>query len=295
MSTTTTDLISEIKILGSFPATNDLFSNSDYLSILNREMLSVVIPVLNTVNQEYFITYQDTVVTSGTDTYRIPKRAIGGTLRDVQLIDTAGNVQNLKRLFEEDKTSTSSGLNGYYLKGNNIILSPTPTNSSDTLRQVYFRRPSKLVATSSCAVITAIDTVNNQVTVSATPTSMTTGTSIDFVQGESPYDLLNTSVSISGVSGTTISFTSLPTELAVGDYLCPAGESCLPMVPDELVPMLVQAALCVCLSSKKDKSVELELQKLEQMKQSIISMLVPRVKSDDVKVFNRNSILNYFR
>lgn len=294
MGQNTNDLISSIKIRGSFPTASDLFSNSDYLSILNEEMMNQVTPLLTQINQEYFLTYSDVNTVSGTSAYRIPKRAIGSMLRDIQLVDSAGNVQSLPRLFEEDKVSTSQGQLGYYVKGNQIILSPTPANVI-TLRLAYFRRPSKFVLTSACAQIASIDTVLNQVVVSSLPSTMTTATLIDFVQSDSPYDLLEMDSAISSFSGTTISFTSLPTDLVVGDYISLAGETCVPMVPEEIINYLVQSALCVCLSSKKDKSVELELQKMQAMKQSLISMLSPRIKSNDIVIKSKNSLLNSFR
>lgn len=292
---TTTDLISNIKLRGSFPTADDLFSNTDYLNILNDEMMNQVVPIVTKLNEEYFLAYQDTAITIGQSAYRIPKRAVGSMLRDVQIISSSGNVTSLSRLFEEDRYSLTQGQNGYYIKGNQIIISPSPTSTGDTLRLAYFRRPSKFVLPTACGVITSIDTVLNQVIVSALPTTMTTGTLIDFVQGSSPYDLLQMDSAIVSAAGTTITFVSLPTELAVGDYISLAGECCLPMIPEEMIPLLVQSALCICLSSKKDKSVELELQKMEQMKKTIIGMLSPRVKSNDIKIKTRNSLLNTFR
>lgn len=293
MAQTTADLIANIKLRGSFPTANDLFSSSEYLSILNDEMMNQVTPLITQLNEEFYLTYQDTAVSSGVDAYRIPKRAIGSMLRDVQLISSAGNVASLPRLFEEDKYSTTQGAVGYYIKGNQIILSPMPTASTDTLRLAYFRRPSKFVTTAACAQVTIV--AGNTITVASVPSTMTTNTSIDFVQGSSPYDLLQMDTSIIGVSGTTLTFDSVPTDLAVGDYICLAGETCSPMIPEEMIPFLVQAALCICLSSKKDKSVELELQKLQQSKQALISMMSPRVKSNDVKIRSKNSLINSIR
>lgn len=295
MGQTTSDLIANIKMRGSFPTADDLFSNSDYLSILNDEMSNQVVPLLSKLNEEYFLEYKDGLVISGTSSYRITKRAVGSLLRDLQLIDVSGNVTSLPRLFEEDRYSTTQGVLGYYLKGNQVELSPSPTSSSYILRQAYFRRPSKFVLPTACGQITSIDTNLNQIVVSSVPNTMTTGTLVDFVQGDSPYDLLEMDSSISGISGTTVSFSSLPDGLVVGDYISLASEACVPMIPEELIPFLVQSALCVCLSSKKDKSVELELQKLEQMKQSLINMLSPRVKSNDVKIRSNNTLLNSFR
>lgn len=290
MGKTTTSMIADIKLIGSFPTTDSLFSNANYLSILTREQLTTIVPLLNKVNEEYFITEKDYAVTANQTSYRIPARAVGSQLRDVQLVSSGGDVTGLVRLYEDNRESTSDGQQGYYIKGNNILLSPTPTTTTgDALRLIYMRRPSTFVLPTACAEIASIDTGNNQVVVSSLPSTMTTSTLVDFIQAESPYDLLSMDAVISGVSGTTVTFSSLPTDLAVGDYLCLAGETCVPMIPEELVDVLVQSALCTCLSSKKDKSVELELQKLEQLKTTFIDMLTPRVKSDDKKIVNKYS------
>ena len=292
---TTSDLINQIKLRGSFPTSDDLFSNADYLSILNDEMMNHITPMLTKLNEEYFLAYQDTQLTVGQSEYRIPKRAAGSMLRDVQLISASGSVISLGRLFEEDKYSTNNGQSGYYIKSNQVVISPTPASGDMTLRLAYFRRPSKFVLPTSCAKIISINVATKQVTVSSLPGNMTTGTQIDFFQADSPYDLLDMNSIITNAAGTTVTFSALPKDLAIGDYLGMQGETCAPMIPEELVPVLVQAALCTCLSSKKDKSVELELQKLEQQKQSVVTMLAPRVKSNDVKIKTSNSLLNNFR
>ncbi|WP_374028332.1 hypothetical protein ACES2J_08345 [Bdellovibrio bacteriovorus] len=292
MGTTSSDLIANIKLKGSFPTASDLFSNADYLSVLNDEILNTIVPIINKVNEEYFLSYKAYAVTAGQEAYRIPKRAVGSTLRDIQRIDSAGSVLSLGRLFEEDRKSLTAGPIGYYLKSNTILLSPVPVQTSGTLRMAYTRRPSKLVMPSACAQVTAIN--GSVVDVASVPSTMTNNTLIDFVQQEGPYDILDMDVTITGISGTTINFASVPSDLAIGDYICLAGESCVPGVPEEMVPTLVQAALCVCLTSKKDKSAELEIQKLQQMKDSLVQLMEPRVKSSDV-VVRSNILLNTFR
>lgn len=296
MGVNTTDLINSVKLKGSFPTSSDLFSNADYLNILNDELLIQIVPLLNKLNEEYFLSYKDYPIVAGQDKYRIPTRAVGSSLRDVQLIDSTGGVKSLLRLFEEDKTSLTSGPQGYYIKGNQIIVSPKPVATDGSiLRLVYFRRPSRFVLSTSCAQIQSIDTASKTVVVNSLPSSMSTSTPIDFVQAESPYDILEMDYSISSISGTTLVFTSnLPDDLAVNDYISLAGQSCVAMIPDDLIPVLVQAALCSCLTSKKDTQAKIELEKLEQMKQVMFQMLSPRVKSDDLKI-KSNTLLNYFR
>lgn len=132
-------------------------------------------------------------------------------------------------------------------------------------------------------------------TVSSLPSSITTSTLVDFVQTEGPNDILALDQTITSIAGTSLTFSSLPDDLAVGDYICLAGESPVTLIPNDLNPVLVQAALCTCLSSKKDKASSFELEKLERMKQSMIELLNPRVESNDSKLRGQGILSRFIR
>lgn len=283
----TTELIAALKIKGSFPTSNDLFSNSDFLVLFNMQMQTEIIPVMMLLSEEYFLLEKDYTIYQGSK-YLIPSRAIGAKIRDVQYIDASGNLTHLPKLFEEDRDSKPSG---YYLVRNSLELSDDYT--TNTLRVKYFARPNKLVLPSSCGQVVSIDS-STQVTLSSVPSSFVNGALCDFVQDKNPYDLLSYDEAITNVSGSSIQFSSLPSDLSVGDWLCLASESPVPMVPEEMQPVLVQSALVSALSSKKDKALDFESKVLERMKQDAIRMLDPRVENDSVK-FRSGRLLNYFQ
>lgn len=283
----TTELIDTLKIKGSFPTSNDLFSNSDYLNLFNHQLKVDIVPLLIRLNEEFFLQYVDFTIVQGSK-YRIPKRAIGAKLRDLKAMDSQGNFTNLDRLFEEDRNTAKSG---YYITRNSVELSKD--FSSGTLRMSYFARPSTLVLPTSCAQVDSINTSLNQVVVTSAPSAFATNTVVDFVQNNNPYDLLGFDFSISSVSGTTLAFSSLPEGLEEGDWICLACESPVPMIPEELHPVLVQSALVSALSSKKDKALEVEMQVLMQNKQDAINMLEPRVENNSSKI-RSGRLLSYF-
>lgn len=280
-------LIAAIKLKGGMPDDN-YYTDDNMLTILNDEMKLTINPLVMKLQEEYFLENKTYTITSG-GTYRLPKRCLGNKLRDVKLIDSNGAYTDLERLFEEDR---SSNKRGYYISRNTITLSSDITTGS--LKITYFMSPSALVLTSSVATVQSIDSAT-QVTVSSLPSTISVSSPVDFIQANGPYDLLDKDVTISSISGTILTFSSLPDDLAVGDYICLAEQSPVPLIPEDLHPVLVQAALCVCLSSKKDKSVELELQKLEQMKQTISEMLDPRVESNDVKFHGQGLLSKMIR
>jgi hypothetical protein len=294
MSNTSDNLISSIKTKASVPTSQNLFTNQTFLDILNEELLTSIVPQIMSVKEEYFVADYDITVTSGTNSYSIPERAIGGKLRDVQLVSSS-QTHSLPRLFQEDDNYSTSDRFGFYIKGNKIIISPTPTNSTDTLRLSYYRRPSKLVLTSACAQITSIDTANNQVTVSSLPSTITVNTEIDIVKNKSGFECLEIDKSISGISGTTITFSSLPTDLSQNDWICLAGESPIAQIPQELHPVLTQAAVVKCLESMGDNKWQVAEQKLQQMKEAVFQLISPRVDGESKKIINPKSLLNFHR
>lgn len=281
----TTELISSLKIQGSFPTSNDLFSDSDFLVLFNHQMQVEITPMMLKVNEEFFLQHKDYDITQG-GLYRIPTRSIGTVIRDLKVLDASGNEQPLSRLFEEDR---GSGASGYYLNRNSVELSTD--FSSGTLRMKIFARPGKLVLTTACAQVT--DIVGNTVTVSSLPDTMATDTLVDFIQNTNPYDLLDYDVAIASAAGTTLTFNSVPSGLAEGDWICLATESPVPMVPEEMHPVLVQSALCKTLSSKKDKAYKEELETLLRVKEDAINMLDPRVQNNSNKV-RSGKLLGYF-
>jgi len=284
---TSEEIIASIKIKGSFPTSNDLFSNSDFLSLINHQMKTEIIPTMLLLSEEFFLLSKDYTIATGS-TYRIPARAIGAKVRDLQYADGSSNLSKLVRLDESDRPSNPSG---YYVVRNSIELSNDFTGN--TLRMKYFGRPNDLVLSTSCGQITSIDTGAFSVVVSSLPSAITTNSIVDFVQALNPYDLLDYDKTVVGVSGTTVTFSSLPTGLVVGDWLCVASQAPVPMIPEEMHPVLVQSALVAALAAKKDKSVEFESKVLERVKQDAIRMMDPRVENDSAS-FRSGRLLGYF-
>lgn len=267
------NILTSIKLKSGFPDDN-YFTDAEMLIILNDEMKTEITPLLMKLQEEFFVQNKDYTISS-TNAYRFPKRNIGNKLRDVKLVDGT-QFTNLARLFEEDRDSSDSG---YYISRNTLSLSDDITTG--TLRVSYFLAPSTLVLSTACAQVLTIDSAT-QITVSSLPSTFALTTPVDFVQAVGPNDLLAIDQTIASIAGTTLTFTSLSSDLAVGDYICLAGQSCVPVVPEELHPVLIQAALVSCLNSKKDKSAENESKKLQNMKNTMVDLLDTRVESPDI-------------
>ncbi|WP_413581101.1 hypothetical protein [Bdellovibrio sp. HCB288] len=282
----TSELINALKIHGSFPTSNDLFTPADFLVLFNHQMKIDITPLMMKLNEEYFVQYKNFTIEPGKK-YRIPARAIGTNIRDLKYVDLNGQENDIVRLFEEDRAMNKSG---FYIVRNSVELSKDYT--SGTLRMAVFARPSTLVLQTDCATVLDIDQASNSIEVDIVPAGLISGVKADLVQSINPYDLLSYDEEV-GVSGNTITFNSLPDGLEVGDYLCLSMQAPVPMIPEELHPVLVQSALCKALSSKKDKQWENEMNVLTQNKIDATNLLTPRVQNQSEKM-RSGKLLSYF-
>jgi hypothetical protein len=294
MSYLSDTLINSIKIKASVPTSQSLFTNQSFLDLINEEIQTNIVPELMRIKEEYFSTKIDVQLLDGVNSYSIPERAIGGMLRDVQIVES-GTVYSLPRLYQEDQIQTTEQRQGFYLEGNNIIVSPTPIHSNDILRISVYQRPSKVVLSTECAQITSIDTTLNQVIVTSLPSNITSNELIDLVRNKPGFECLEIDKTISGISGLTISFTSLPSKLAVGDWICLSGESPIAQIPVEVQPVLTQAVVVKCLESMGDSKMKIAEEKLQMMKQKVFGMISPRVDGENKKIINNHSLLNHIR
>lgn len=282
MSYTTSDLVESVRRRASMPNSQDLFSAQDLIDFANDEMANNLIPMIMSAREEYFVADYDYATVVGKAEYRIPTRAIGGKLRDIQLIDS-GNIKTLPRLSLDDMYSTTNGRLGFYLKSNMVMLSPVPTNQI-TLRMVHFRRPGILVPTSECGQVVDIDRVNNNVTVSLSPTTFATGIKVDIIKSQAGFECLEIDKEIIGISGTVIAFDSLPDDLELGDWIALAGESPIPQIPQELFQSLVQCVVVRVLDSQGDERVESAIAQREKMLETALNLITPRVDGASKKI-----------
>jgi hypothetical protein len=207
---------------------------------------------------EYFVTTQDTLLVGGTNFFNIPGDAVAGRVRLVQILDSNSQPRiNCSQVDPMDNVRWLSSpwvgnIGQYFFQGDQLVLLGTlPTGWY--LRLAYERRPAQCVLTSAAAHITNI--AGNVVTVTAFPSGMVATTPIDFVRGTSPWTTIG-AAALPTPSGLTVTFTTLPTGLAVGDYLALRGQAPFCQVPQECVPVLRQWIAIHCESIKADQGLD---------------------------------------
>jgi len=293
----TTELLASIKRGIAVPANQNRFTDVDMLALADEETQTKLLPVLLSMRQEYLVRAATVPLVALQRAYPVPARAIGRTVRQVTLLQGANRFlqpyiqpEDSNRYLNVQTTGTSSG---FFFEGDNIIIVPTPNSATASLEVKYEIQCSSLTDVANAAVITAINTAGNFITVSAVPSTIIVGRVCDFIQGAFGNAILEIDFTVTNISGLNIFFAALPTSIAVGDWLSPATTTPVINLPREMHQVLAQAVECRLLEGLGDfEGLQASGQKLTEKTQAMLTLLSPRQKGAQQKIVNHNGFLN---
>lgn len=197
-------------------------------------------------------------ITSGTPSYRlgqqvtvIGKVEIGmGTSVDLDSISFTRLPfvqEGHSDLFEGSYTGLGQP-RAYALRGNDLVLLPTPDNSGYVLRITYYRRAPRLFGSQNSVSgtdrgrVTAVNAAAKTITVNAlpfnqalpTPAAISTAATVDVIKTSGWFDHSLSNVDVT-IAGNVLTVTSpQPTrDVQVGDYVRVYGQSDWPMLPED--------------------------------------------------------------
>lgn len=284
----TTELLSEIKERGSLPDNDARFTSTLLLRSATLELREGVAPLLSASRAEHLVYTHSVPVVSGTAAYRMPPRAIGGSLRNVSFNDSAGNPHRLRELSSDEVEQigeiTQGGTPyGYYTRNYHVVLVPEP-NVSGTLELPYYARPNRLVLPAAVAVVLSTSQLNDtevELTLTAAaPMAMQTLTQVDVVRATPGFETLiplGPATWDAAFETVTIATSVAATDIVAGDYVCTPGDAPVPQVPVELHGLLaVRAARRAVKSVGDDRWQALDAD-VAELEQKAKDWLAPRV------------------
>jgi hypothetical protein len=273
---TTTGLIANCKRRGFLPSGSGL-SSSDILQVLTEQLRNYVTSFLKSLREEYIIASLEVDVTAGV--VDAPERAVGAAFRTVKWVMSDGTYLPLSRIEPENSNNPpSNGADvpaGYTLQGNQLLL--VPSTVTGTAIVSYQQRPGQLVLPSDCGRVTAIDTGTKTLTFSELPSDFVDSELYDIISGRPNFAARQLDASVDSVTSTQMVFTfDLPEGLLVGDYVCIAGETCIPQLPVELHDLVAQAAAAKIASSKGSARAGEIKDALKELREELTVLLSPR-------------------
>lgn len=294
MAITSDDMIAAIKRRVSIPANQALLSDSDIMAIVDNIVRSRLVPLVMSLQQEYFVTRTTTPLVASQSEYAIPYRAIGRKLREIKLVDEQDNERNLALVSLEDSSvyRNVGDVTGFYYRGDKIHTVPDLGSDIGTrsFAMWWFCPPSQLCAVTDAAQVVSV--AGNTVLCSTVPTTVSSASAIDFIQGRSGNALLGYDVVPSSSTTGSVIFTSsddVPTDLVAGDYIAAAGRSpVINWLPNEAQPLIESLSAKRVLQAIGDfegaKSMEDDIDAEEK---NLRLILEPRIDGEPTVLVNR--------
>lgn len=273
------------------PVANVTFQAADIGVICDDEISTGILETILSTREGFYLRSVD-ITPDSNGVVQIPYRTIGGRVHDVQMVSGSMYIP-MTRIEPSDLTnSISPPANGYafYFRGNEIVTVPPSTSP---LRIWHYPRPSSITPEANCAQVTAIGATT--VTVSATPSTFTASALLDFVQDQPPFGLLSYDKTLVSAIGNVLTFTSgdIPSALAVGDWVCPAGLSPVAQIPLEFQPLLKQRATCRVLEFQGHmQRLEAAQAKLAEMEKKTLGIINPRAEENPKKITPSRSLVS---
>jgi len=281
----TTDLLEDIKANSFAPEGQTTFTDEQLLKVADNETKTKIVPALLKVREEYLITHKDYAITAGKAAYPLPERSVGLQVRDVHFIDGNQVIPDVPRTEPERINTTAQGTpESFYLKQNDVILFPTPSSTTRTLRLLFPLRPSALVLPTLAARVTVIN--GTVITVDTIPDTWVTGNIFDFIKQDGGHECLAIDETATLISGSDITFAAVPSTLRVGDYISLQGTSPLVQLPADLVPVLSQGAAAKVLENMNQSGAGAARKEFKEMLETGIGLLTPRTVGEPRVIVN---------
>lgn len=241
-------------------------SDAEIIRVLNRAQRKAA-NIFARKDDSLFWTSADTTTTAGTRGYALPDEAYGERIELVEVLIN-NNPVKLTRI-NRSKASPYVGSSQtarpylYTIQDNEIHVFPTPSGGL-TLRIHYTRRVEPMVKSQGRVVsintgsqFILVDTLGSDI--STTVSTVNSGGYVNFIDyntgavlGSAQVSAIDTtlkkisfktaSLTRTTVLGKTVA-TSMPTTLAVDDYVCLVTGTCAPEIPDAYQDFLIQYAV----------------------------------------------------
>lgn len=295
-----------IRERANIPTSTVTLNDASLLRMIDEELQGYLVPFVKRQREGYFQTSRDITLSVGVSKYRLPERAVAGSIVRAWYVDGNGCEIPLALIASHQVSEWRSSAvqtgqpAAHYFEGSKVCLVPAP-NTAATLRIEYELMPSQMVLPTAVSAVTAIN--GNQVTLTGPlPASFVSGTSFDFVQGNPGFDCLGIDKTAT-VSGSVLTFTagSVPSDLAVGDYVTLAGQSPFPQIPASLQLMLQHRVIITALQSLGDNdSLREARNELVEIEKVANTLLAPRSTGSAQKITggilgSRSTLRNFWR
>jgi hypothetical protein len=245
MAYTSDDLVTDVKRDSYLPTAQRDFSPAVILGIADQETQETIAPALVAFDDGFFLESADQSFVADQAEYPLDRYAMWNKLRLLERLASDGAPGEMTRLTQEQaglRDWLGSGTpDAYLMLSDQIRVFPKPSAATETMRQWIYRRPGRLVPTTSAAQVSSVDSGTGVVTYTGSkPSTFTASSTHDFYRGSSPFRRVGTAKSATASPGATQQTFSTTNAalLQAGDWVCVRDETVFPAMPIELHPFL---------------------------------------------------------
>ena len=231
------------------PSNQALLSDEDILQLGDDCIQQYMLPILLGAQQNYYVYPTQVQLVPGQEEYPVPYRAVGRGLRELKLSydGTSTGVRDLTQIELEDvsRFAQEGTPVGYYFRGDKIILTPVPQDSTQILLYWYEIPPNKMVLPTQAASVVGISpgVTTTDITVDIVPDTIVVNGLVDFIEAKSGNTLLGIDRVVTNIAGSTLTFNNsdipvAPNNLSMGDFICLSGYAPVVQVPNEALMLL---------------------------------------------------------
>ncbi len=284
------------------PLSENTLTEERIIEFLDEDMRSTILPLVLAAKEEFYVENIDQTLVAGTYNYTIPERAAFATWRDIVLVDPMGNEVAMTELPPEYVKITYPVGNlppmyvfGFIMNNDRITLWPPNTTipTQNTLRMKIKRQPNHLTPYLNCGQVTQINTGTGVITLSVNGDgTWSTSTTFDVIPNSPQFTSREDDLAITAVDNTlnTITVTTIPTGLIVGDWICPARLSPIPQIPYDLFPLLVQRGVIRVLEALGDnQNLQVAERRYQDMAADFARTVSPRIGGTRKVLVNRTA------
>lgn len=279
------EIIAAVRITAFLPSTDPVFTAAQ----IRREATDVLhtvcqraVVIARTAGAGYWLKRHTVTTASSATRYRIPHRAIGGTLEAISI----GTHPN-------EGTAPA-----HRIFGDVIVFERAPTDGQ-SLHFDYYVRPSLLCESQTAGRITDKDVNARTVTVNSLPTdrvlaaTVLTGATFDIVKPNGWHEIavVNRTATIASTTFTFEAGTDL-TDVEVGDYVRAADQTDWPCLPDDFHRTLADAtAESILISKNATDKAGVVAQKAGAAWARFQDIILPRIKNAPPRIVPTVGIL----
>lgn len=294
----TTGLLTRQRLKAGLTSSETDYTAAVLLDIADQQLADIIVPAILNTNGDYYLIYEDYSLTESRRKYPIPSRSFNGRLHSLYWLNTDKDQHRF--LGYIDQRDAIIGQDGYptrhTINDNSIVLYHAPSNSTEYLRVYYHYAPSVLVTEAECMAVTAVNTSTGQLD-GTPPGSWSTADTFDIVSSKSPFELINVDLTASAVGSGSVTFTASDLDtnrLASGSFVVTlAGETCYPMIPQQMHYVLADLAACPILEQVRDDGWSAKKRDALERTQSLIRSIIPRKETELKQWFAGQSHLEF--